>query len=468
MTRTLGLRARLYFRTPAAAAHGTLEANSRRQGACGFGFGLKGSCAAARTWVGSHTVARGEGCQREAGKKRWTYTPARDIRKKHHGDWHANIPRRHRVDLPTWFRSRNAVRVSAKSAPNPVLNWVRGESEGKYDGVSMAVTEAEHANGTREVCMQRTYAGSRWNMYGACQGAGCLLLRAEIDVGCYWACYGEFGALISWESEMDTKDISPDIITGQTRDSESTRARRTPGLGIRRALASSESTGVWGAAPTSCGPAKGRDAVGPVFRSVIEPISGKRESTSSDYLFEHLIPCIKDLALSYTKLNITKKVLFNAVSIGTLRRHGGGAAVILVYPPQRFGNTLLHATGEPRIANGMNSRQRCSNLHTRLPVPVMGSTRRCGHGNSIDKLTYAARPSAHSQGARAPAPDLRSAAHVASDPKSHHHDARMARQSPTTRMYPSWHGCGTAGHSLPVGVAGLRNAVVTTRTARTP
>ncbi|KAJ7511070.1 hypothetical protein B0H11DRAFT_1899533 [Mycena galericulata] len=169
----------------------------------------------------------------------------------------------------------------------------------------------------------------------------------------------------------------------------------------------------------------GRDAVGRVFRSVIEPISGKRfasrwqpDTTYNPLPHEHL-RCISPSLLN----NLLTNDAATAVILG------------LVYPPQRFGNTLLHATGEPRVANGTNSRQRCSNLHTRIPVPVMGNTRRCGHGNSIDKLTYAARPSAHSQGARAPAPDLRSAAHAASDPKSHHHDARMARPPITNHAH---------------------------------
>ncbi|KAJ7477110.1 hypothetical protein B0H11DRAFT_2194489 [Mycena galericulata] len=171
----------------------------------------------------------------------------------------------------------------------------------------------------------------------------------------------------------------------------------------------------------------GRDAGRPVFRSVIEPISGKRfasrwqpDTTYNPLPHEHA-RCISPSLLT----------------------NDAAAAVILVYPPQRFGNTLLHATGEPRVANGMNSRQRCSNLHTRIPVPVMG--------RKHTKLTYAARPSPHSQGARAPAPDLRSAAHVASDPKSHHHDG-MARQSPTTRMLAQRSGDDADGtHSVTLG-----------------
>ncbi|KAJ7498367.1 hypothetical protein B0H11DRAFT_1909400 [Mycena galericulata] len=49
------------FPTPAAAAHGTLEANLRRRGACGFSFELKGPRTAARAWVGSRTIAKGRG-----------------------------------------------------------------------------------------------------------------------------------------------------------------------------------------------------------------------------------------------------------------------------------------------------------------------------------------------------------------------------------------------------------------------
>ncbi|KAJ7501311.1 hypothetical protein B0H11DRAFT_1908185 [Mycena galericulata] len=125
MMRTRGLRARLCFPTPAAAAHGTLDANSHRRGACGFGFGLKGPRAAARARVGSRTVAKGRGVL--AGS------------------------REREVDIRTCQAAAGSIHKKYHT-PNPVLNWVRGESEGKSDGISMRMGLGKSAYVCGEQC----------------------------------------------------------------------------------------------------------------------------------------------------------------------------------------------------------------------------------------------------------------------------------------------------------------------------